>query len=151
MAVCTNCGANSTSGQFCVNCGKPVAAPAATFAAAPGADLPEHVACLLCYSLWALTGVVFLMLEPYNKSKLVRFHAWQSIGATGALFAGWILVLAVASILRFLPWIGVPLALLLFDLFGLVMVCLWLVLMFKAYQGGSLDLPFISRFAQKQA
>jgi len=143
MAICTHCGADSAAARFCPNCGTPVAA-------APVADLPEPFACLLCYSLWALTGVIFLVLEPYNKSKLIRFHAWQSIGVSIALFAGWFAVLSAAAILR-LPWIGLPLALLILNVFGLAMLGLWLILMFKAYQGGSLDLPFISRFAQKQA
>ena len=150
MAICTNCGLDS-GGRFCAKCGSPLTPAAAAAAATATADLPEHAACLLCYSLWALTGVIFLVLEPYNRSKLVRFHAWQSIAASVVLFAGWFLVLFAASILRLLPWIGVPLALLILNLFGLLMVCLWLVLMFKAYQGASLDLPFISRFAQKQA
>jgi len=106
---------------------------------------------MLCYALWALTGVTFLVLEPYNKSKLVRFHAWQSIMTSIVIFAGWFVVLAAAGILRVIPWIGVPIAFALVNLFGLLTLALWILLMFKAYQGGSLDLPWISRFAHKQA
>jgi uncharacterized membrane protein len=147
MTLCPKCGAPST-GAFCVACGTPIPAPPKP-PKAP--DLPENFACLLCYALWTLTGVLFLLLAPYNKSKLVRFHAWQSITMGVILFAAWFVILFIAAILRLLPWIGVPLALLLVNLFGLVMVGVWLLMMFKAYQGGSLDLPFVSRFAHKQA
>lgn len=143
MAICAKCGTDS-AGRFCATCGNPLASP-------PPADLPDHAASLLCYVLWALTGVIFLVIEPYSRSKLVRFHAWQSIFTSIAIFAGWFLVLTIASILRIIPWIGTPLAAGLVNIFGLAMLGLWLVLMFKAYQGGSLDLPWISRFAQKQA
>src|SRR4030042_5944951 len=39
--------------------------------------LQEHVACLLCYVGWWISGIVFLVLEPNNKN--IKFHAWQSI------------------------------------------------------------------------
>ena len=145
MPICTKCGTDS-EGRFCATCGTPAGAQARQ-----AADLPDNAASLLCYVLWALTGVIFLVLEPYNRSKLVRFHAWQSIFTSIALFAGWFVVLAVAGILRIVPWIGAPIASLLLGLFGLGMLGLWLVLMLKAYQGGSLQLPWISNFAQKQS
>ena len=145
--ICISCGTDSPGG-FCATCGSRLGAPASQAAAA---DLPENAASLLCYVFWALTGVIFLVLEPYSKSKLVRFHAWQSIFTSIGLFAGWFVVLAVASILRVVPWIGAPIASLLLGLFGLGMLALWLLMMFKAYRGGSLDLPWISSFAQKQS
>ena len=142
MAICVKCGADS-AGRFCATCGNPVNAQAT--------ELPENAASLLCYVLWALSGVIFLVLEPYNRSKLVRFHAWQSIFTSIVLFVCWFALLAVAAILRIVPWIGPPIASFLLGVWGLGMAGLWLLLMWKAYQGGSLDLPFISKFAQKQA
>ena len=144
MATCSTCGTHS-AGQFCATCGNAVTGRA------PSADLPENAASLFCYVLWALTGIIFLVLEPYNKSKLVRFHAWQSILTSIVLFAAWFAVLAIAGILRIVPWIGAPIASALLGLFGLAMTGLWLLLMFKAYQGGSLELPYISSIAQKQS
>ncbi|MFB3854903.1 MAG: hypothetical protein ACE148_13895, partial [Vicinamibacterales bacterium] len=46
--------------------------------AAPGA-MAANVAGLLTYILGFITGIIFLVLEPYNKDKFVRFHAFQSI------------------------------------------------------------------------
>src|ERR1700676_1184930 len=91
MAFCSNCGAE-VQGRFCAKCGTPAAAAAAPPppppqsapipppAAAPqAAGLEENMACALCYLLGLLTGILFLVLEPYNKNRLIRFHAFQSI------------------------------------------------------------------------
>ncbi|MEP6963412.1 MAG: hypothetical protein ABI995_15130, partial [Acidobacteriota bacterium] len=61
----------------------PPAAPAPSVSNA----LDENIIAALCYSLWFLTGVLFLVLEPYNKNKFVRFHALQSIFTGLALSA----------------------------------------------------------------
>ena len=45
--------------------------------------LEENIAGLLCYVLGWVSGVIFLILEPENKS--VRFHAIQSIIVFGIL------------------------------------------------------------------
>ena len=97
MAFCPNCG-TQTTGAFCPNCG--AAVPASADAGAtppppppqdPGAGpqyqqqplsapgLNENVAGALCYLGSFVTGVIFLILAPYNQSKFVRFHAFQSI------------------------------------------------------------------------
>ena len=34
------------------------------------AGLEENVACALCYALGLLTGIVFLVLAPYNQNKV---------------------------------------------------------------------------------
>ena len=145
MAICMKCGTDS-SARFCATCGT-----AQGGSAAQTTDLPENIASLLCYAMWALSGVIFLVLDPYNRSKTVRFHAWQSIFTSGALFVGWFAVLVVAAVLRLLPWIGESLASILVGLWGLTMTGLWLLTMFKAYQGGSLELPVISGLARKQS
>lgn len=156
-----NCGASVTGdGRFCSTCGKPVSMPAAASvpppppqatAAAAGQDLPQNIACLLCYSLWVLSGVLFLVLEPYNKNKEIRFHAWQSICLSGFSFLGWFAILILVSLLQIMPWIGWAVGVLLVNLFGLAVFVLWVVLMVKAYQGVRLTLPVISPLAEKQS
>ncbi|MFI5125808.1 MAG: hypothetical protein ACHQJX_03190, partial [Candidatus Acidiferrales bacterium] len=46
-------------------------------ASAPG--LTMNMAAALSYALGAITGVLFLALEPYKNNRFVRFHAIQSI------------------------------------------------------------------------
>src|SRR5262245_24247815 len=46
--------------------------------AAPGA-MTDNVAAALCYALGLLTGIIFLLIAPYNQNRAIRFHAFQSI------------------------------------------------------------------------
>jgi uncharacterized membrane protein len=97
-----------------------------------GTGLPKNTAAALSYVLGWLTGIVFLIIE---KDPFVRFHAMQSIVVFGAL-----------TILSFLPVLGWLLSPILMVL-GFV---LWLVLIYKAYQGEEFELPVVGQFARKQ-
>src|SRR5579859_938522 len=78
MAFCANCG-TEVSGQFCPKCGASVggAAPVGGPAPASSSAMASNVASALCY--FPLVAIIFLLIEPYNKDRTVRFHAWQSI------------------------------------------------------------------------
>ena len=99
--------------------------------------LEPNIAGLLCYILGWVTGIIFLILEKQNE--FVRFHAMQSIVVFGAitileLIFGWIPIIG---------WI--------FDwIIGVIAFILWIVLMFKAYQGQRYKLPWAGNFAEKQ-
>ena len=54
---------------------QPVAQPGA----ASSGQLTSNVAGMLCYVLTLITGILFLVLEPYNRDPFVRFHAFQAI------------------------------------------------------------------------
>jgi uncharacterized membrane protein len=116
------------------------------------AGMDENVVCALCYLLTVITGVVFLVIEPYNKNRTVRFHAFQAIFFGIGSFAVNIVMMIVTSILRgilnsslwFIPTIlslGVSLGL----------FALWIFLMFKAYNKERFKLPVIGDLAEKQA
>src|SRR5215475_13356321 len=66
-------------------------------APAPQADLKPNIAGMLCYPLSFITGILFLVLTPYNRDRFVKFHAWQSI-----LFSLAMVILSIA--LRLLPY-----------------------------------------------
>jgi uncharacterized membrane protein len=158
MALCANCGANLSEGTvFCGNCGKPVGAaqtPASAAGAAPagaGTVLSSNVAAALTYVLGLITGIAFLVLEPYKNDRFVRFHAMQSI-----LYSVACLIVAIAwnilwgtltSILGF--WVlsvDIPLRLLL----SLAIFVYWLYLMFQAYSQREYRIPWIGDIAAKQ-
>jgi len=94
--------------------------------------LPRNTAAALSYVLGWLTGIVILLLE---KDPFVRFHAMQSIITFGIL-----------TILAIVPVVGLILS----PLVMIVGFVLWLVLIFKAYQGEEFKLPVIGNFAKKQ-
>lgn len=161
MAYCTNCGAVVT-GNFCTQCGTPVAGgapPAGGPASQPqtpppatgAAGLSENAAAALTYLLGFITGIVFLAIAPYNQMRAVRFHAFQSIFFSVAMFAIAI-GLSIVSMMFFAVsfWLGSLFALLQSAL-GLAVFVLWLYLMWTAYQGRKVVLPVIGPLAEKQA
>lgn len=97
-----------------------------------GTGLPRNTAAALSYILGWFTGVIFLILE---KDEFVRFHAMQSVLVFGGL-----------TILSFVPVINMVLAPIL--LIGGFLV--WLILVYKAYQGEEYKLPWVGNFAKKQ-
>ncbi|SPF43986.1 conserved membrane hypothetical protein [Candidatus Sulfopaludibacter sp. SbA4] len=162
MAFCATCG-SQVEGKFCAKCGSPVAAaspgpagpgpqpqPMAQPMVASGA-MADNVASALCYLLGFITGIIFLVIAPYNQNKTVRFHAFQSIFANVALIAIEIALSIVFSIMYHLVSFLALLGAVFFPVLGLGCFLLWLYLMFSAYQGKMVVLPIIGPFAQQQA
>ena len=169
MAFCASCGAE-VSGRFCAKCGAPSGAPAdaasqgssapgsspppspsTSVAAAAPAVLEENVAAALCYLVGVLTGILALVLEPYNRNPVIRFHAFQSIFAWSAAMAIGIALNILSYPIAALPFIGWLIDILLWLAFSLGVLVLWLFLMYKAYNKERFVLPLIGVWAEKQA
>lgn len=154
MPFCGNCGANVTEGTaFCSSCGAPVSRAAAPSGAGPAAaGMAPNVAAVLTYVLGFITGIIFLVLEPYKNDRFVRFHAFQSIGFNVAVIVFWIVWGVVSGILAFGPlgfmWTILSL---LWMIIWLGMILYWLFLMYKAYNNERYMIPVIGEFAAKQA
>jgi uncharacterized membrane protein len=163
MAFCANCGAQ-VDGRFCAKCGTPSGAPAgastssaagntpppAVSAAAP-AVIEENVVAALCYLVFVLTGILFLVLEPYNRNPVIRFHAFQSIFAWVAAMVFGMALNILSYPIAALPFVGWLIDILLWLGFSLGAVALWLFLMYKAYNKERYVLPVIGVWAEKQA
>jgi uncharacterized membrane protein len=113
--------------------------------------MDENVAAALCYLLGVLTGVLFLVLEPYNRNPVIRFHAFQSIFAWIAAIVIGMVLSTVSYAIVALPFIGWLIYILLWTAFSLGVLGLWLFLMYKAYNKERLVLPVIGAWAEKQA
>jgi len=107
--------------------------------------MTDNVAGMLAY-VTIIPAIIFLLLEPYNKSRFVRFHAWQSIFFTVAWWVLWIGL----QILVHIPLLGF-LTLLVWPLVGLGGFIVWIILLLKANQGQMFKLPVIGDLAEKQA
>src|SRR5690625_4998982 len=65
--------------------------------------LEDNIAGLLCYLVWPVSGIIFLILEKENK--FIRFHALQSIITIVAL----IIINFVLSLIPLIGWMLSPL------------------------------------------
>jgi uncharacterized membrane protein len=150
MAFCPNCG-SEVGGQFCPKCGTSVsgAAPAGGASPAGSSPMATNLASALCYLL--LPAIIFLLVEPYNRNREVRFHAWQSIGLAVALTVFNIALAIVFSIfIAATSGLGIVIApLLMLVHFGEIL--LFIFVAFKAYQNQRIVIPVIGPFAEKQA
>jgi uncharacterized membrane protein len=151
-AFCNLCGA-PLSAAAPVAVPPPAAAPAAVppAIAAPGeppaaasSPINANLAAALAY-LTFIPAIIFLLVEPYNKTPLVRFHSFQSIG-----LAVTILVIDVALRMIVLPF-GFLMWTFLQGLVSLGFFIIWIVVVLKAFQGQFFKLPIIGDFALKQA
>lgn len=119
-------------------------------------NLEENVAGALCYVIVWITGIIFFFLEKENKT--VRFHAMQSILTFLPLtilsaVVGWI------GAPKFTGWgpsgwgwdPGIPALVWLSWIIWVITIILWLILMFKAYQGEKFKLPIVGDIAEKHA
>jgi len=89
------------------------------------------------YLLGFITGIIFLLVE--KESKFVRFHAMQSTILFGGVF--------IANIaLGFVPILGWIVGLLI----SLGSFVLWIVLMWKAFQGETYKVPYVGDIAEQQ-
>ena len=135
MAFCSNCGAQIPAGATaCPSCSTAGAGGPAVATATVG-GLTDNVAGLLAY-ITVIPAIIFLVLEPYNKNRFIRFHAFQCIFFCVAMIA----ISIALTILGLVPFIGlilIPIHLLV----GLGAFALWIVLMLKAYQGQKFKLP----------
>jgi len=143
MAFCPSCGTQIAEGSTCPKCAAGPTSGAGTTSAAAG--LTDNVAGALAY-VTIIPAIVFLVLEPYNRKRFVRFHAFQSIFFAIAWTVLWI-ILGIIGHIPFLGWGTV----LLWPLVSLAGLIVWLILVFKAYQGQMFKLPVIGDMAEKQA
>lgn len=170
MAFCTNCGAQ-VDGRFCQKCGAP-AGDAAGGGAAPvggggapvgggpvpmgptpmtSAAMPDNTAGALCYLFGLITGILFLVLSPYNQNRNVKFHAFQSIFFNVAWIGIWIVLSIITISLHVIPIMGAILSLFLHFALWVGGLIAWFYLMYKTYNGEKIILPVIGPLADKQA
>ncbi|MEO6120110.1 MAG: DUF4870 domain-containing protein [Terriglobales bacterium] len=122
----------------CPGCGKAAGSAAASAAAPAGGGLQDNVAGMLAY-VTIIPAIVFLLIEPYNRNKFVRFHSFQCLFFAGAYIA----LQIVFGILPIL-WILLP-------FLYLAALVVWILLVVKAYQGQKFKLPVLGDLAEKQA
>ena len=104
---------------------------------------------VLCYTAWWLSGLIFLFLEQQHRT--VRFHAAQSLVLFGglsvliALLSGLSIAMLMVSASAFQAARGVV------YLVWLLAVGVWLLLMYRTYQGRTWRVPLAGALAARLA
>jgi uncharacterized membrane protein len=140
MAFCNMCGAQTPDGTtVCAACSSK-AAPSTT-----ASGLTDNVAGMLAYVTF-IPAIIFLVTPPYNQSRFIRFHSFQSIFLFVAVVAIQIM-LSVLTVVPFLIFVTAPLHMLV----ALGALILWIIVLLKANQGQMYKLPVIGDLSEKQA
>ena len=173
MSSCHSCGtALAEDTRFCQTCGSPTGSPTEFAERSSGSTVqqPAAVAVItppvqtgpqtmdtnlvgaLTYLAGFITGIIFLVLDPYKSNSFVRFHAFQSIFLNVAWVAFWIFWMILSAILTPLTagvfgLIALP-VMLIFSLGGFG---IWAFLMYQAYQQKLFKLPIVGKFAAQHA
>jgi uncharacterized membrane protein len=169
MNSCQSCGtALVADTRFCQSCGSPTEIKECVSTAAvegsadvavmsPPAEtgsktMDTNVVGALTYLAGFVTGIIFLVLDPYKSNSFVRFHAFQSIFFNVAWIAFWMIWMILSAVL-------VPLTAGIFGLIALPLMLLfavsgfgiWIFLMYQAYQQRLFRLPIVGKFAAEHA
>jgi len=100
------------------------------------------------YLLLPFSGMAFYLLEP--EDKFIRFHAMQSIllGSIGIVFF-MLLILLTILVGVTLPMLGPVLLFPLWIIFIILFLFLLLYVMYKAWEGKVVHLPWIGEIAER--
>jgi uncharacterized membrane protein len=107
--------------------------------------LTDNVAGLLAY-VTIIPAIVFLVMEPYNKNRFIRFHSFQClfIAAAGVVVS---IAFMIVGMIPFVNLLLIPISVIVWLGFLVIVV----VCALKAYQGQMFKLPIIGDMAEKQA
>jgi uncharacterized membrane protein len=150
MAFCSSCGTQVADGTtLCAACSSH--APVAAAPVAAGGGLTDNVAGMLAY-VTIIPAIIFLVMEPYNRNRFIRFHAFQSIFFEIACVVTWVALAILSTVVGMvIPILGHILGFVVMMVVWLGFFLLWIVLLLKANQKQSFKLPVIGDMAEKQA
>ena len=96
-----------------------------------------------------IPAIFFVMVDPYKRNRLVRFHSFQSIFLAVATVLLAVAMRILYPLFALIPRVGYLFAWLFSAVLLLGLFILWLVLLIKALQGESFKLPWIGNLAEK--
>ena len=126
---------------------RPPKRDAPNYSTSTSTGVEPNVAAALSYILGLITGIVFLVLEKDNR--FVRFHAAQSIMVSILLIIINVGLAMVSGVLAFIPVVGWLVVLILTMGLAAGTFVLWLLLMWRAFQGDEWELPVAGEMARK--
>lgn len=152
---CSKCGADNPQGVVaCQFCGNSLStnevSSAGSLISSTGASLDINVASALAYLFGFISGILFLVIEPYKNNKTVRFHAFQSIFFSVAYVVYQIVYEFFVGFFSFSYNLSKML-----DRINIGVSCLYFFMLVfvavKAYKNIKTSIPVIGELADKQA
>lgn len=111
--------------------------------------MDPHVAAMLAYLAWWVTGILFYLVERDNR--FVRFHAAQSIVAFGGISILGAVLMMTSFVLLFVWAEGFQVLMMLSQIVMLAGLLVWAICLFKAFSGEYFKLPVVGDFAERMA
>ena len=133
---------------FCPGCGRSVSGSAPVLGTTGG--LNDKLAGMLAYVTF-IPAIVFLLIEPFNKDRFIRFHAFQCLFLWATLVVLSVVLRLAFFVLFLIPILGHLLWLVVWLVLSIGCFILWVVLLVKAFQGEMFKLPVIGDWAERQA
>jgi uncharacterized membrane protein len=112
--------------------------------------LPVNIAGAIAY-LTFIPAIVFLARSPYNKNRFVRFHSVQCLLLCLTAISIAALLRLAALLLVLIPTVGPLLLTLISVVSALAFIVIWAVLVIKALQGETFELPLLGDLADRYA
>jgi uncharacterized membrane protein len=113
--------------------------------------LDANVAAALSYVFGLVSGVVFFAIE--NQSRLVKYHAMQSMLVSVAamvIYIAYAVLWAILSRMPVLGWVAGIFGFLGWAVLMLGFLGLWIYCLVKAFSGERFKLPYLGEIAERQ-
>ncbi len=147
-SFCPACGVRMPERSvFCPGCGHSMGTAIHLQAIAGSRD---NILGALAY-VTIIPAIVFLLVEPFRRSRFIRFHAFQCIFLVISMLTLGLALKLVFGVLLLVPLFGQLMVLLIPVIISMGCLILWIVLMVKALQGEAFKVPFIGELAERQA
>jgi uncharacterized membrane protein len=109
--------------------------------------LDVRLASVLCYSVWWITGGLFLLLE--RRHRTIRFHAAQSLVLFGAVSVLLVTVGALSAVALVVSSQTYQIVRVFGDLVWAGAAVVWLVLVLRAWRGDVWRVPLVAALADQ--
>jgi uncharacterized membrane protein len=109
--------------------------------------LDVRLASVLCYSVWWITGGLFLVLERQHRT--IRFHAAQSLLLFGAVSVLLVTVGALSAVALVVSSQTYQIVRVFGDLIWAGAAVVWLVLVLRAWRGDVWRVPLVAALADQ--
>ena len=113
-----------------------------------GINDQDKLMAALAYIIGLIVPLIILLTDSKNRA-YQRYHAIQSLGLSGAIFVGGIVLCIVGVVINVIPVLGQVISCLMSFIY-LVPLALMLYYAYRAYKGEYFTIPYLTEFMKQQ-